>query len=63
MFCKGRVNSFLASSVSFMSPRAQKVQLCTIFRRRTDRHLRGFLVLIRDLTAFQLSLCDVIMCR
>ena len=54
MFCKGRVNSFLASSVSFMSPRAQKVQLCTIFRRRTDRHLRGVLVIIRDQVAVQL---------
>jgi hypothetical protein len=37
-----------------MSPRAQKVQLCTIFRRRTDRHLRGVLVIIRDQVAVQL---------
>ena len=46
-------NPYLASNINFRCPRAQKVQLCTIFRGRTDRHLCGVLVLIRDRMAFQ----------
>jgi hypothetical protein len=46
-----------------MSPRAQKLQLCTNFRGRTDRHLRGVSVLIRDQMAVLLRLCDATLCH
>jgi len=45
---KNSYRSFLASSIKFMRPRAHKVQICTIFRGRTDRHLRGVLVIFED---------------
>ena len=56
-------NCYLASDVKCRCPRAQKLQLCTNFRGRTDRHLRGVSVLIRDQMAVLLRLCDATLCH
>ena len=53
---KGSINHFYVSIIKFVCPRTLKVQLCTIFRGRTDRHLRGLFAIIRGETALQLCL-------
>ena len=51
---KGSINHFYVSIIKFVCPRALKIQLCTIFRGRTDRHFRGLFAIIRG--ALQLCL-------
>jgi hypothetical protein len=51
---KGSINHFYVSIIKYVCPRALKIQLCTIFRGRTDRHFRGLFAIIRG--ALQLCL-------
>ena len=53
---KGSINHFYVSIIKYVCPRALKIQLCTIFRGRTDRHFRGLFAIIRGETALQLCL-------
>jgi hypothetical protein len=56
---KGSINHLYVSNIKFVCPRALKVQFCTIFRGRTDRHFRGLFAITREETALQLCLHNV----
>ena len=60
--CFHIANGFLTFNMKNISTRAQKGQLCTIFRGCANRHLRGILTLSRDDTALQVYFYIAMMC-